>query len=316
MSKRIKVGISACLLGQKVRYDGGHKHDRYLTDTLGLYFEFIPVCPESECGLGIPREPMRLVGPGESPRLVTIHSKIDHTQRMQAWAQQKLDQLETENLCGFIFKKDSPSSGMTRVKVYNEKGMAEKKGVGVFAKVFMERFPRIPTEDEGRLHDPVLRENFIERIFVLNQWRALLAEPRKLGKLVAFHTDHKLQILAHNPEIYRTMGKLIAIGKEKEGKSLWDEYEDLLMTALGQKATLAKHRNVLQHIMGYFKKMLTADEKKELIEVITQYAEGTLPLIVPITLMKHYTGKYKVSYLAGQTYLAPHPLDLKLRNHA
>jgi uncharacterized protein YbgA (DUF1722 family)/uncharacterized protein YbbK (DUF523 family) len=315
MSDRIKVGISACLLGQKVRYNGGHKHDRYLTDTLGLYFKYVPVCPEAECGLGIPREAMRLIGTSENPRLITIRSNIDHTERMQNWAVSRLEELEKENLCGFIFKKDSPSSGMLRVKVYNKKGMPEKKGVGLFAKAFMEHFPKIPTEEEGRLHDPVLRENFIERIFVLNQWRALLAQTKKLGKLVEFHTSQKLLILSHSPKHYRTMGKLVAAGKQKKTELLFDEYESHLMGALKRKATAKKHRNVLQHIMGYFKKMLSTDEKQELLEIISQYSEGLLPLIVPITLIKHYVRKYNVAYLLGQTYLTPHPINLKLRNH-
>lgn len=315
MPDRIKVGISACLLGRKVRYNGGHKHDRYLTDTLGEYFDYVPVCPEAECGLGIPRESMRLVGPVENPRLMTLRTKIDHTDRMVAWAKKRLDQLEKEGLCGFIFKKDSPSSGMVRVKVYNEKGMPEKRGVGIFARAFMERFPGIPTEDEGRLHDPDLRENFIERIFVLNQWRELLGQPKRLGNLVAFHTSQKLLILSHSPEHYRLMGKLVAAGKKIEAEALFHEYEIHLTAALARKATVKKHRNVLQHILGYFKKMLTGDEKKEILEIIEQYADGVLPLIVPITLIKHYVRKYGVEYLAGQTYLNPHPLDLKLRNH-
>ncbi len=316
MSDRIKVGISACLLGHKVRYNGGHKHDRYITDTLGLYFDFVPVCPETECGLGIPRETMRLVGDAEAPRLVTSRSQIDHTDRMQTWADNRLLALEKENLCGFIFKKDSPSSGMQRVKVFNPKGMPEKKGVGIFARAFINHFPRIPVEDEGRLHDPDLRENFIERIFVLNQWRSMLTLPKKLGRIVDFHTTQKLLILSHSPEVYRTMGKLVAEGKQKELSILYEEYEVLFMSALARKATVKKHRNVMQHVLGYFKKMLTSDEKLELLELIDRYVDGIVPLIVPMTLIKHYVRKYDVRYLAKQTYLNPHPLDLKLRNHA
>lgn len=315
MAGLIKVGISACLLGQKVRYNGGHKHDHYLTDTLGQYFDYVPVCPEAECGLGIPRESMRLVGTAENPRLMTLRTKIDHTGRMLAWANERLDQLQKEDLCGFIFKKDSPSSGMTRVKIYNEKGMPRKIGVGIFAREFMQRFPRVPVEDEGRLHDPDLRENFIERIFVLSRWRELLSRPKRMGDIVAFHTSQKLLVLSHSPEHYRLMGKLVAEGRLKEPDALFNEYETHLMSALSRKTTVKKHRNVMQHILGYFKKVLTGDEKKELLEIIDQYVEGFLPLIVPMTLIKHYVRKYRVTYLEGQTYLNPHPLDLKLRSH-
>jgi uncharacterized protein YbbK (DUF523 family) len=172
--EKIRLGISSCLLGQNVRYDGGHKLDRYLTDTLGQYVEYVPVCPEVECGLGVPREAVRLVGDSESPRLVTVKTKQDLTERMMTWAGKRVKELEKEGLCGFVFKSGSPSSGMERVKIYNERGMAEKKGRGMFARAFMDHFPLIPVEEEGRLHDPRLRENFIESIFALMRWRELV----------------------------------------------------------------------------------------------------------------------------------------------
>ncbi|UCG14989.1 MAG: DUF523 domain-containing protein, partial [Deltaproteobacteria bacterium] len=171
MEKGIRLGISTCLLGENVRYDGGHKRDRFITDTLGQFVQFVPVCPEAECGLGIPRESMHLKGSPESPRLITTRTKIDHTDRMLAWARIRVRQLEKEDLCGFIFKSNSPSSGMERVRIYNEAGMPEKKGVGIFARAFMDHFPLLPVEEEGRLHDVKLRENFIERIFALKRWR-------------------------------------------------------------------------------------------------------------------------------------------------
>ncbi|MEW5910484.1 MAG: DUF523 domain-containing protein, partial [Thermodesulfobacteriota bacterium] len=185
MNDSIKIGISTCLLGENVRYDGGHKLDRFLTDTLGQYVSYVPVCPETECGLGIPREAMRLVGDPGSPRLVTIRSRIDHTDQMIEWGKQKMEDLEKENLCGFIFKSNSPSSGMERVKVYDEKGMPAKSGVGIFSRIFMERFPLIPVEDEGRLHDPALRENFIERIFTLKRWRDVLVSGKSRKAIVS-----------------------------------------------------------------------------------------------------------------------------------
>ena len=311
----IRLGISTCLLGDPVRYDGGHKRDRFITDTLGQYVEFVPVCPETECGLGVPRESMRLQGDPASPRLVTSRTGVDHTDRMVAWAERRLKELEQEDLCGFIFKSDSPSSGMERVRVYSDKGMPERKGVGIFARMFMEHFPLLPVEEEGRLHDPKLRENFIESIFTLKRWRDLLKDHPTRGKLVAFHTEHKLLILSHSPRHSQLMGKLVAGAKQIPPGKLYREYEALFVAALMVKTTVKKNTNVLQHMMGYFKKELSPDEKQELIEVIDGYHEGLAPLIVPITLLRHYVRKYDQPYLKEQVYLNPHPVELKLRNH-
>lgn len=315
MEKRIKLGISPCLLGENVRYDGGHKLDHFLTETLGQYVEYVPVCPEVECGLPTPRESMHLEGDLESPRLVTTRTHKDQTERMVKWAKKRVKELEKEDLCGFIFKSNSPSSGMERVRVYNEKGMPVKKGRGIFARIFTEHFPLIPVEDEGRLHDPKLRENFIERIFILKRWREVLAEKWGMGNLVDFHTQHKLLILSHSQKHYRIMGKLVAGGKEPPIKRLYAEYEAILMEALRLKTTPKKHAHVLQHVMRYFKKDLSADEKQELIEITSDYREGYVPLIVPTTLINHYVRKYKQAYLSTQTYLKPHPVALRLRNH-
>lgn len=312
----IKLGISTCLLGENVRYDGGHKLDHFLTETLGQYVEYVPVCPEVECGLPTPRESMHLEGDLESPRLVTTRTHKDQTERMVKWARKRIKELAKEDLCGFIFKSNSPSSGMERVRVYSEKGMPAKKGRGIFARIFTEHFPLIPVEDEGRLHDPKLRENFIERVFTLKRWRGALAEKWSMGNLVEFHTQHKLLILSHGQKQYRIMGKLVAGGKERPIKALYAEYETLLMEALRLKTTPKKNANVLQHVMGYFKKDLSADEKQELIEIISDYREGYVPLIVPITLINHYVRKYDQPYLMKQMYLKPHPIALRLRNHA
>ncbi|NWG04729.1 MAG: DUF523 and DUF1722 domain-containing protein [Syntrophaceae bacterium] len=313
--EKIKLGISTCLLGENVRYDGGHKLDRFLTDTLGQYVEYVPVCPEVECGLPIPRESMHLEGDPESPRLITSRTKQDMTERMVRWAKRRVVELEKENLCGFIFKSDSPSSGMERVKVYNEKGMPVKKGVGMFARIFMEHFPLLPVEEEGRLHDPKLRDNFIERIFALKRWREVLEEKERLGNVVDFHTKHKLLILSHSPKHYQTMGQLVAKAKELPIKELYQQYQTILMEALQLKTTPKKNANVLVHMMGYFKGELTSDEKQELLEVIENYRQEYIPLIVPITLIQHYVRKYNQPYLKQQVYLNPHPLELQLRNH-
>ena len=313
--EKIKLGISTCLLGEKVRYDGGHKWDQYLTDTLGQYVEYTPVCPEVECGFGIPREPFRLVGDCENPHLVTSRTNHDHTERMIQWAKRKVMELKKENLCGFIFKSGSPSSGMERVKVYDPNGIPAKNGVGIFARIFMEHFPLLPVEEEGRLHDPSLRENFIERIFTLRRWRESLARGENRGTLVDFHTRHKLLTLSHSPKHYQIMGKLVAQAKDLPPKELYRQYQILLMEALFLKATPKKNSNVLLHMMGYFKEQLSPDEKQELLEVIDHYRQDYIPLIVPVTLIHHYVRKYDQPYLKEQVYLNPHPMELQLRNH-
>jgi uncharacterized protein YbgA (DUF1722 family)/uncharacterized protein YbbK (DUF523 family) len=315
MERKIKLGISTCLLGENVRFDGGHKLDRFLTDTLGQYVEYVPVCPEVECGLPVPRESMHLEGDPDAPRLVTSRTKQDMTEKMVNWARRRVNELEKEGLMGFIFKSDSPSSGMERVRVYNEKGMPVKKGVGMFAKAFMEHFPLLPVEEEGRLHDPKLRDNFIERIFALARWREVLAKGMTRGNLVDFHTRHKLLILSHNPKNYQMMGQLVAQAKAIPLKELYEKYQSVLMEALQLKTTPKKNANVLQHMMGYFKDQLSSDEKQELLEIIELYRSEYLPLIVPITLIKHYVRKYDETYLKDQNYLNPHPIELQLRNH-
>jgi uncharacterized protein YbgA (DUF1722 family) len=248
---------------------------------------------------------------------MTVRTKIDHTERMVKWAENRVRELAQENLCGFIFKSKSPSSGMERVRVYSEppQGAPVIKGVGLFARIFMEHFPLLPVEDEGRLHDPVLRENFIERIFVFQRWRELLAASPGRGGLIAFHTRHKLLILAHSTEHYRELGKLVAQAKELPSPELFERYQSRLMEALRLKATPKKNTNVLHHLMGYFKQDLTTEEKQELLEIIENYRQGYVPLVVPVTLINHYVRKYHQPYLQEQFYLHPHPVELQLRNH-
>lgn len=312
---KIRLGISACLLGEPVRWNGGHTRDRFLTDTLGQYVDYVPVCPEVECGLPTPREPLRQVGTPEHPRLVTTKTKIDLTDQMVAWARRRVVELEKENLCGFVCMARSPSSGMERVKVYDEHGMPHKTGVGVFARAFMEHFPLLPVEENGRLCDARLRENFIERIFTLNRWREMLARGRTRGNLVDFHARHKLLLMAHSPKHCRQMGRLVGQGKAFLPTHLFEQYQNLLMGAMRLKATPRKHTNVLQHMMGYFKRQIAPDEKKEMLEVIEQYRKELIPLIVPATLLGHYVRKYREPYLSRQVYLHPHPAELRLRNH-
>ena len=310
----IIVGVSACLLGEKVRYDGGHKHDRFITDTLGRFFTYIRVCPEVECGLPVPREPMHLAGDIDDPRLVTIHTGIDHTGRMIKWSQNRLEELKDAGLSGFIFKGKSPSSGFRGIKVYRNSARTVYNGTGLFAAAFMKAFPLMPVEDESRLHDPGLRENFIERVFVYNRWQELAGKGCTAADLIEFHTRHKYLIMAHSPKHLALLGKMTG----KAGGASPDTIEGYLrnlMDALNLIATPAKNTNVLHHIMGYFKKTLDHTEKEELLEIIDRYRRGLIPLIVPVTLLNHYTLKYDQPYLKKQYYLNPHPVELMLRNH-
>jgi uncharacterized protein YbgA (DUF1722 family)/uncharacterized protein YbbK (DUF523 family) len=313
---RIKVGISACLLGQPVRYDGGHKLDRYLAETLGRYFTYVPVCPEVECGLSIPRESMHLVGASESPRLVTRETRIDHTDRMKAWAAKRVAELRAENLCAYIFKSDSPSSGLFRVKLYSEKGMPSGLTVGLWARAFTEAFPGLPAEEEGRLHDPDIRENFIERVFALKRFRdEAWAAPSAAG-LMRFQADNKLLIMAHAPAAVAELGRLAADAGPEDAAGRAAAYEKRLLAALSEQATVPRHVNVLQHMLGYFRDCLPDGERRELEGAIQDYQRELTPLIVPITLFKYFIRRCGIDYLARQTYLSPHPMELKLRNHA
>lgn len=333
-SAPVRLGISACLLGKKVRYDGGHRLDHYLTETLGPFVDWISVCPEVETGLGVPREPMRLVGTATDARLVTIQTHIDHTERMRKWAGGRIRELAGEGLCGFIFKSRSPSSGMTRVKIYSEDGVAGPVGSGMWAGAFMDANPLLPVEDESRLRDADIRENFIERVFVWHRWQQLFRQRRSVGRLVEFHSGHKYLIMAHSPAHLRRLGRIVSGSKITQGKSpgpktlppgrkrstptaneLYDAYLPLLMEALKLQATVKKNVKVLTHMMGYFKRTLSPGEKQELLGVIEDYHRGLTPLIAPVTLFRHYVRKYDEPYLSRQLYLNPHPAELMLRNH-
>ncbi len=311
----LRLGISRCLLGEQVRFDGGHKRDQFLTDVLGRYVEWVPVCPEVEAGLGTPREAMRLVGDPQQPRLVSIKSGQDHTRALELVTDRRLVDLEAADLSGFVFKKDSPSCGVERVRTYNEHGMPNRKGVGLFARAFVGRFPLIPVEEEGRLSDPLLRENFIERVFCYRRWQDLIHGGVTRQAVVRFHTIHKYLLLAHSAQHYRQLGRLVAQVHEYRPKDLGLRYGELFMQALAVRATVRKHVNVLQHILGHFKDRLDAQEKAELLGVIADYHQGLTPLIVPLTLIKHYVQVFDVEYIRDQVYLNPHPKELMLRNH-
>ncbi|HXV67964.1 MAG TPA: DUF523 and DUF1722 domain-containing protein [Nitrospira sp.] len=311
----LRLGISRCLLGDEVRFDGGHKQDHFLTDVLGRYVEWVPVCPEVEAGLGTPREAMRLVGNPHRPRLMTITSKHDHTQAMEAMIDARLDPLRKLDLSGFVFKRGSPSCGLERVRVYTEQGMPSHSGIGIFARAFMRTFPLIPVEEEGRLCDPSLRENFIERIFCYRRYQDLLQNGVTRQAVVRFHTIHKYLLLAHSQPHYESLGRLVGQAERYRPKDLALKYGALFVKALTVKATARKHVNVLQHIVGYIKTQLATQEKTELLGVIDDYHRGLTPLIVPLTLIKHYVRIFEVAYIRDQVYLNPHPKELMLRNH-
>ncbi|HTX54880.1 MAG TPA: DUF523 and DUF1722 domain-containing protein [Candidatus Baltobacteraceae bacterium] len=311
----MRVGISSCLLGNEVRFDGGHKHDPYITATLGQFFAWVPVCPEVEMGLSTPRETLRLIGDAVAPRLVFAKTGADQTDAMQAWAVKRLKALADLELCGYILKSKSPSCGMERVRVYGASGMPAKHGVGIFARALLAAFPLLPVEEEGRLHDLGLRENFVERVFAYRRWRDLVESGLTRGRLVAFHTAHKLLLMAHSPKHYAALGRLVADAKAQLPRALESAYGAQFMEALRVPATPKKQVNVLQHILGYLKRDLDAGDKTELLQVIGDYHRGLVPLIVPLTLLKHHLKRIGVPYVLDQVYLDPHPKELMLRNH-
>ncbi len=311
--EKIPVGVSGCLLGEQVRFDGGHKRDAYIVGTLAKYFAFIPVCPEMAIGMGAPREPIRLVGDPDRPRALGVRTeKLDVTESLRNYGVSMAEQLG--HLCGYIFKRASPSCGMERVKVYSEKGMPSNKGVGIYARAFMEKHPLIPCEEEGRLGDPVLRENFIQRVFVMHRWRNMAASRLTRAKLVDFHTRHKYIVMAHNQTAYKRMGQLVSKVGSEPLRPLAERYFAELMSTLKLKATRKRHANVLLHLLGYLKHNLDTADKEEMMDTISVYSHGEIPIIVPITLFKHHFRRYPNPYIEKQYYLTPHPQELMLRN--
>ena len=324
-----RIGISACLLGQPVRYDAGHKRDGFLVETFGPHVEWVPLCPEVEAGFGVPRETMRLewrrdattgTGGRGRPRaarhvaLVLPKTGQDVTATMRRYADRRAAELVHENLSGYVLKKDSPSCGMERVKVYSG-GAVERSGRGLFAEALIATLPNLPVEEEGRLGDPRLRDNFVERVFAYQRLRTLFGRRWNHHDLVRFHTAHKLTLMAHSPKAYSALGRLVANAGKRSRSRVEQEYEGGFMQALSVVATPGRHANVLQHMVGYFKKSLDADARQELLGLIEDHRRERVPLVVPITLMKHHVRRQGVAYLEGQVYLDPHPRELWLRNH-
>jgi uncharacterized protein YbgA (DUF1722 family)/uncharacterized protein YbbK (DUF523 family) len=311
----LRLGVSACLLGEAVRYDGGHKRDRFVTDVLGGFVEWVPVCPELEAGLGVPRPAMRLARDGDSTRLVEIGSGRDHTRALRRAAAGRIRALRALDLSGYVLKKDSPSCGMARVRVYAGSGPPARTGRGVFAAALMEALPELPVEEEGRLQDPALRECFVERVFAYRRLRDLFDARPTAGRVVAFHTAHKLQLMAHSQEAYRALGRLVAGVKRIPRAELRASYAPAFMAALARPATRGRNANVLQHAAGHLKRLLDSAARGELAVLIEDYRRGLVPLVVPITLLRHHARTHAVAYLEGQTFLEPHPKELMLRNH-
>ena len=311
---KLRLGVSACLLGNEVRYDGGHKRNLWLTDLLGPFVEWVPVCPEVEAGFGTPREPMHLVADGGRVRLVTVETRTDVTAQLENAAAARFRQLASLSLDGYVLKKDSPSCGLFRVKVFGPSGKPRLTGRGLFAAGLAASDPWLPLEEEGRLTDPRLRENFIERVCACRRLRELAADPVPAGALMRFHARHKLQLLAHAPAAYARLGRLVASARGRVGRSLLESYGDGFMQALGMPATRGRHVNVLQHMAGYFDAIDDAS-RRELASAIDGYARGLVPLSVPLTLVAHHARGGGVQYLLEQVYLQPDPLELLLRNH-
>jgi uncharacterized protein YbgA (DUF1722 family)/uncharacterized protein YbbK (DUF523 family) len=311
----IRVGVSSCLLGKKVRWDGGHKKDRYLTNILKSYFILKPVCPEVEVGMGVPRESVRLVGDISSPRMVGNKTGKDWTDQMKLYNKKRMKEIALFDLSGFVLKKDSPSCGMERVKVYGTSGMPIKKGQGIFGGALTDYFKNLPVEEEGRLNDHVLRENFIVRVFAYHSLKMLYKKRFSRGNVVNFHSSYKYLLLSHSPKHYQSLGRLVAQIKKYSPDKFRVKYENLFMDALSIKSTIPKNHNVLLHIFGFLKDKLDPMAKKDILRVVENYHKGLVPLVVPITLIKHYIDLFDIEYIKDQNYLNPHPEELMLRNH-
>ena len=306
----LKVGISACLLGDEVRFDGGHKRSSFCADELQRHVEFVKLCPEVGIGLPVPRPTIRLEQHADGVRAVIPKTGDDVTQRLTDFADRAQPHLR--QLSGYVLCAKSPSCGMERVKLYDpDTGYARKEAQGIFVQRLRELHPALPLEEDGRLNDAPLRENFIMRVYVYHAWQQL-PTPLKKSDLLAFHTSLKLLLLAHNQQHYRVLGRLVAEQQELS-EAFSTSYIEAIMAALGSPATRANHTNVLQHIQGYFSTHMSKQQKAELSEIIMDYRDGVQPLLAPITLLRHYLREYPDTYLQGQRYLNPYPADLKLR---
>lgn len=309
---RPKIAVSACLMGAEVRYNGGHKASRLCSHLLTDYFDVVPVCPEVAIGLGIPREPIRLVGHPAHPEAVgTVNHEFNVTQPLAEYGRKMAAELD--DICGYIFMQKSPSCGLERVKVYHANG-ALPGGQGIYATAFCTRRPDLPVEEDGRLNDPVLRDNFLARVFAYSDWQQLMREGLSRRGLTDYHSRYKYLLMAHNPVQYKALGNLLGNMGRTDPKELGPRYFSELMAALKKCATRGTHSNVLLHLSGYLKQTISAEDKQEVRHVIGQYRHGIVPLVVPLTLLKHHFRQHPDPYIAQQVYLQPHPENLSLRN--
>jgi len=316
LKRPIGIGVSSCLLGEKVRHDGGHKRDRFVTDLLAEFVEYVPNCPEMAIGLGLPRETIRLEKDNlDGFRLIAPKSGADHTEAMATWAAGKAEEIKSAGLSGYILKKDSPSCGLHRVKTYKNGNPAKRDGRGLFAQALVSAMPQLPVEDEGRLHDARIRENFIERVFAYARLNEFFEGDWSLGGLVDFHTREKLLLMAHDPKAYRAIGRMVADASAMKPTLLEAEYKESFMTTMEKKGTPGRHANALTHMAGFMKKQMDGPERQELAAIIEEYRMGLTPLIAPVTLIRHLVRRFSVEYLERQSYLNPHPKELMLRNH-
>ncbi len=313
MSEKPRLGISACLLGRAVRFDGGHKRDLFFTDRAPRLFDLVAVCPEVESGMPVPRPAIQLRQVGDGIRLVeNRHPHHDHTLTMTRYAESRVAQLC--GLDGFVFKKGSPSCGMERVPlVINDQGMRQKSGTGLFSQAFQERWPEVPVEEEGRLQDPVLRENFFERVYAHQRWR-LIADPQhNVAALIEFHARHKLMLLARSAEHYRRLGRLVAGTTRDQLPEVRRAYFRDFMQTLALRPNSGRVVNVLMHVMGYFKRDLAGADKQELLALFEAYRRREVSLITPVTLLRHHLRNHPQPWLCRQYFLEPCPPELALR---
>lgn len=312
---KIRLGISSCLLGNEVRHDGGHKRDTFLLSGLGRWVEWVPVCPEVEVGMGTPREAVRLVGPADAPRMVGARSGRDWTDELARWSAERIAGLAALRLHGFVLTKNSPSCGVFRVKRYDGNGVPSKDGRGLWAAALSRELPLLPVEEDGRLCDPRLRECFVDRVFAHERWTRYLEDDGSRGGLVRFHTVHKLTILSHSPKHYAELGRIVAGAGRRPFAAVREAYGVLFMTALSHLATPGRHANVLDHLAGFLKRDVADDDREEVHAQIRDYRAGIVPLVVPVTLLRHHLRRVPgAAWALDQVYLRPYPKELMLRN--
>lgn len=308
------LAVSACLLGEKIRFDGGHKLDHFITDELRAFADFIPFCPE-HLAFGTPRPSVRLVNNAGDVRIQSNKTGEDLTDALMRTSRDELEKLESQPLCGIIFKSKSPSCGMKSAKLYLENGMCEGKEDGVFARMCRERYPLLPMEEEGRLQDMWLRENFVMQVFAYDTFEQFKAACTGMGDLVEFHTACKFMLQSKNEMLYRQLGNVVANREGEPFQTLLGRYEHLFKTAIAHKSSIKRTRNVLEHMAGFFKNDLSRAEKEVLHDQIGDYADKIVPLVVPLSTIALYAKKYDTAYLLGQRFLTPYPKSLALRSH-